>query len=302
MTPFFLVTGFLGSGKTAFLKNLLTNWSGKYRIAIIQNEFASSGVDGKELKLADPHFKLIEINNGSVFCVCLLSNFIETLDKLLSEYQPEFVFLEASGLADPINIVEMLQAPRLQNRICLTQIVTLVDALHIERSLAMLERTRHQVLIADTILLNKTDLYSGNLNQLCANLTQLNPFARILTTQYGKMPPEQLTEADHRASAQFLGRESEGRPKEILTSVVRTHDHISRKNLESFLREAASQCIRIKGFIHTDTDRAVCFQVVYEQIEIRELEHYNGSTEIIAFSPTLSAKDLRHLLRKYTDL
>ena len=107
ITDLILISGFLGSGKTTLLKNLLSLHKGK-RIAVIQNEFAPSGVDGKELQLTDTSFKLVEINNGSVFCVCLLSNFIENITKLITEYNPEIIYLEASGISDPISICELL--------------------------------------------------------------------------------------------------------------------------------------------------------------------------------------------------
>ncbi len=67
MIPFFIVTGWLGSGKTSLLRNVLNEYGDKKRIAVIQNEFASSGIDGIELKNSDNEFKLVEINNGSVF-------------------------------------------------------------------------------------------------------------------------------------------------------------------------------------------------------------------------------------------
>jgi G3E family GTPase len=68
--PFFLVTGFLGSGKTTFLKSALEKLP-KKKVAIIQNEFAPASIDGTELKRQDGNYKTLEINNGSVFCVCL---------------------------------------------------------------------------------------------------------------------------------------------------------------------------------------------------------------------------------------
>ena len=92
--PFFLVTGFLGSGKTTFLKRILDNFALSKKIAIIQNEFAPANVDGKELKNLGKPFQILEINNGSVFCVCLLNDFVQSLEAFLEETKPEAIFLE----------------------------------------------------------------------------------------------------------------------------------------------------------------------------------------------------------------
>lgn len=184
--PFYLVTGFLGSGKTTFLRNVLARYSGDKRIAVIQNEFAAQGVDGTELKLAGSGFKLVEINNGSVFCVCLMATFVESLQKLIKEYRPEMIFLEASGLADPVNIIELLGREGLNDSVGLTHIITIVDAPNFERGMKMLPRFRHQVMIADTVIVNKSDIFKGSKSLLNDNIRNLNPFASIIETAWCK--------------------------------------------------------------------------------------------------------------------
>jgi len=82
--PTYLITGFLGSGKTTFIKHVIEYYNNKERIAVMQNEFAPANYDGTELKrLTTKHFDLLEINNGSAFCVCLLSTFLSSLKKFL---------------------------------------------------------------------------------------------------------------------------------------------------------------------------------------------------------------------------
>ena len=83
--PFHIVSGFLGSGKTTFLKQIIDNYSDKYKLGIIQNEFASANIDGIELEASGKSFKLLRINKGSVFCVCLLGDFARSLEKFIDE-------------------------------------------------------------------------------------------------------------------------------------------------------------------------------------------------------------------------
>ncbi|PKM48674.1 MAG: GTP-binding protein, partial [Firmicutes bacterium HGW-Firmicutes-6] len=95
-----LLTGFLGAGKTTMLKKLLIEYEGR-KIGVLMNEFGETGIDGQLIKNED--FDLIELNNGSVFCVCLKENFIKGLAEFL-HHQLEIVFVESSGVADPSNM------------------------------------------------------------------------------------------------------------------------------------------------------------------------------------------------------
>ena len=126
--PFFLVAGFLGSGKTTLLKHFLNTYADNKRIVVIQNEFASANIDSKELKNTGKSFKLYEMNRGSVFCVCLISDFKNVLVELVDSYNPDAIVLEASGLADPIAIAQFLQAEELRHRLFLAHIWSIVDA------------------------------------------------------------------------------------------------------------------------------------------------------------------------------
>jgi G3E family GTPase len=204
--PIYLVTGFLGSGKTTFLKNVLDRYSGDKRIAVIQNEFAAQGVDGAELKLTGYGFKLVEINNGSVFCVCQMTTFVESLKKVIEEYIPQMIFLEASGLADPINIIELLGRDGIKDRVGLAHIITIVDAPNFEKGMKMLPRFRHQIMIADSVIVNKSDIFTGDRSFLFDAVRNLNPFADVIETAYCKTDMESLIfpEKDNADSTEYL--------------------------------------------------------------------------------------------------
>lgn len=94
--PFYLVTGFLGSGKTTLLKRYLDKYSDEKKIAVIQNEFAEINVDSRELRKTGKSFELLEMNNGSVFCVCLLGDFVSSLSDFILQHHPDMIVLEAS--------------------------------------------------------------------------------------------------------------------------------------------------------------------------------------------------------------
>ncbi len=302
MVPFYLVTGFLGSGKTTLLKNVLHKYSDNKRIAIIQNEFAASSTDGKELELTSSGFKLVEINNGSVFCVCMLGSFAASVAKVIDEYSPELIFLEASGLSDPINILELLQDRIIRDRLTLAGIFTIVDVQNFERALKMLTRTRHQVMIADVVLINKTDMMPGEVGLVRRTIEAMNPFADLVETVYCNLDLDRYIKGEmpeHRAAMQYGMKESEGRP-DIQASVLRINRAISLEGIGSFIKEMQLNCPRIKGYVNATDGKVYMIQSVFQTFETRQVDGYTGPSEIIAFGRELTPGMVRQKYLEYT--
>lgn len=104
MSRLYLITGFLGAGKTIFLKQFMKQFSSE-RMHIIVNEFGKEGIDGE--LLSELGIALDEINNGSIFCSCRLDKFENVLQQVLQE-KPDVIIVEASGLSDPTNVKKIL--------------------------------------------------------------------------------------------------------------------------------------------------------------------------------------------------
>ncbi len=301
MIPFYLITGFLGSGKTTLLLNILEQYSDDKRIAVIQNEFAPAGTDGKELKMKNKPFRLVEVNQGSVFCVCMLGTFIDSLDKLIENHNPEMIFLEASGLSDPINIIELLQDERIKNKVALSHIFSIADAPNFERGLKTLNRVRHHLMVADTVLLNKSDLYDGDTGKLEQKVMELNPFAKVVKTSFCHFdlkPFIDKQETEHKAAVTFAKKESEGRP-DMKAIVLRIHEKISLDGLKLLISELREECIRIKGFVNCSDDNTYGIQTVFESFDYRMIHDYTGPSEIIAFTEKLTPRELRNKFLKH---
>jgi G3E family GTPase len=297
MSRLYLITGFLGSGKTTLLDNLLSELLPEKRIAVIQNEFASTSIDGRELLRRHEGLTLLEINNGSVFCVCQLANFERALVECLDLYDPEAVFLEASGLADPISVIDLLDTEDLRGRIGLDQVICLVDAPNFARGMSELERVRHQLMVADRVVINKTDLFEGDVDEVRKTIAELNPFARFDVTSYAKIPWKSIIESqagENRAAERFRGSKSRGRP-DTAACVIRTQLKLDEVGVMGFLRSLQADCPRVKGYINLEDGRTVSVQSVYETIELVELEGYQGPTEVIAFGQGLTAGRMRQL-------
>ena len=293
--PFYLVTGFLGSGKTTLLKRILNEYDDQKRIAIIQNEFAAGNIDGKELKQSDKPFEILEINKGSVFCVCLLSDFIQSLNIFVEKYQPEIVILEASGLSDPIAIAQLLQSEKLIFDVHLAYIWCVVDAANYLKISKMATRAVHQIRIAYKVILNKIDI-AKDVDVTIDKVKEINPFAQITKTSYCKIPVDLLNtdmaigaqppegfSADRVAIKQINENakfESCGSP-DIDSAVIKTNKAISKNQLNSFLKKIEHDSIRIKGVVKLENNEMVLVQSCFGETKFFPIDKYIGPTELI---------------------
>ena len=298
MIPFYIVTGWLGSGKTTLLKNILNKYGDKTRIAVIQNEFAPTGVDGKELENTGQPFKLIEVNNGSVFCVCQLNNFTEALEKLASDYSPDVIFLESSGLADPISIAEILNDTKIKNKIALKKIYTIIDAINFERTFQMMVRFKHQVMVADKLIINKTDCDEANTEKTLEQLKKWNPFAEVVQTSFCNIELNDLFNSDDVGkSRRFLPLVKAGSKPDMGVSFLRMHEKISKKQLLLFIEDIMPTSQRIKGFVNLKNGGTLAIQSVYNKFEHSILEKFEGRTELIIFNNNYTPRDLQKLFK-----
>jgi len=298
MIPFFIVTGWLGSGKTSLLKNVLNEYGDKKRIAVIQNEFASSGIDGIELKNSENDFKLIEINNGSVFCVCQLNNFTGLLEKLTVDYQPEVIFLESSGLADPVSVAQILNAYGIKDKVILKNIITVIDAVNFTKTFQLMPRFKHQVLVADKLIVNKTDIAAGYEEEVIGVLKKWNPFAEIVETTYGKFDYDNLISNSKTISnkKEFESIKAGNKP-EIGVSVLRMHEKPTQKQLTGFIEEILPSSQRIKGFVNTSEGDTIAVQATYGQYELSVIEKYEGRSELIIFNDEYTPGELHKMFK-----
>ena len=258
----YLVSGFLGSGKTSFLQSVLKDLP-RSRVGVIVNDFGSIGVDGAVLK--DDEIKLVEINNGSIFCACLKGGFIRTL-AAFAEQSVDYLFVEASGLADPDNMTVYLEQVRKmaeQNREKAAKKgqtvsgrerpydyrggICVVDAVNYEDLSDVFPVLESQVRKSRFLLINKcSDVEGPDLERLKNLLKDLNPEAVIYTTDYGRVPVDIIEE-------QVMADPSVGgtlntpwnRPASFALTIP---DGLQECTLREFINDLAPLTIRMKGF------------------------------------------------------
>jgi len=276
--PMQLVTGFLGSGKTTFLKNYLDEFSGSRKIGIIQNEFSEVNIDSLELQQNKSGFEILEVNNGSVFCVCLLGSFVDSLAAFIDQIQPDELILEASGMSDPLSIGQILQSPKLKHKVFLDRVWCLVDAVNFRKITGLQTRVNHQIRIADTILINKIDLLENKDDELVQLIKKLNSFADIQSTSFARVSFE-----SKRPMMKFLppGEKAENGRPDLQSQVIKSTRLITPGKLDEFLQIIQEGTIRIKGYINLTSGAKVFLQGSFGEYTLQELEKFAAPTEFV---------------------
>eukprot|EP00892_Ulva_mutabilis_P009315 jgi/Ulvmu1/6756/UM030_0092.1 len=204
LVPVTILTGYLGSGKTTMLNNILNDDSHKMKFAVIENEFGEVGIDEKVLSESVDE-EVIEVMNGCICCT-VRGDLVEALKRLYSKVETfNGVIIETTGLADPAPVVQTFFIDEdIQSKYKLDSVITLVDTKHIiprldeEKPEGVENEAVEQVAFADRIILNKVDLAAndGEVDAIEARLRKINPTAMVHRCSYSKVHPKDLLGID----------------------------------------------------------------------------------------------------------
>lgn len=246
-TKLYVLTGFLGSGKTTLLLKILEHLKG-HRVGIIQNEFGKLGIDGTILRNDD--IQMIEINRGSIFCSCLKLNFVSALSEM-AQKDFEYLFVESSGLGDPSNVEELLEATRVASgkEYDFAGVICLIDAVNFMEQLEDLETVYRQLKHCHLAVITKKDLVDEKqIEALQKKIREINPVCRIEMSVLGEMDYAFLQE-DLLLYQWAEGEDSTNTPETKPKSLFLDFEgEIEKEKLIQFLDEMIPDSYRIKGF------------------------------------------------------
>ena len=193
MTNIDIFSGFLGAGKTTLIKKLLKEAYAGEKIVLIENEFGEIGIDGGFMQEAG--IQVNEMNSGCI-CCSLVGDFGKALTQVISEYHPDRILIEPSGvgkLSDVIAAVRRVATEEVQ----LGAFVTVVDANKCKVYLKNFgEFYSNQVESASAIILSRTDSISEEkLDKAVSLLRELNAHAVIITTPWTQLNGKQILDA-----------------------------------------------------------------------------------------------------------
>jgi G3E family GTPase len=247
----YILTGFLGAGKTTLLNFLLDSKKGELNY-IIENEFGKISIDGS--LVTKNYEEIFELNNGCV-CCSLDGELVGVLSSLSrTEKKPDNLFIEASGIADAGQLAAIFKREDVMEFFNLNQVICMVDAENIEDRLDEVPEIYRQLVAADLILINKTELVQESyLSTLRKLISQINPFANIACSSFGKFDLGLLDHSGEEKNIEKLNKfnlESGHRMKSIAIEVpnefVKSQLYV-KLSMTIFLHY--EQLYRIKGYV-----------------------------------------------------
>ncbi len=248
-----LVTGFLGAGKTTFMNRLLKLRQGR-RLGVLVNDFGNVPVDGVLIRSGhDDEPDLYEVSDGSIFCSCKTASFVLGL-KMFTHRRPDLLLIEASGMSDPSGLTKVLRDNGLASEFRIRSIICVVDAVRVPKLRPNLPAIERQIVAADIVLINKTDLVDEEfLSDLESEIRELNPTAILQRTAYAEFPPAILDgpyRSDSRnSSGELVSCNTPAtRPAALLLKPV----GVSKERLDAFLKTRLERSYRIKGWVQLD--------------------------------------------------
>ena len=221
ITRVYLITGFLGSGKTTFLNRIIQHFPKDQKLMILMNEFGEIGIDGACVETDE--LNILEISKGSIFCVCVKTDFIKGLYEIANTITPDVLIIESTGVANPSDLKRDLKLPLFKNRFQLTEQFCLIDARNFMDAYGVYVSLEKQIASSTIFVINKVDQASPELiEQVKEVIRSIHPDPDFYETTYAEIPLERF----------FFGQPLTAEPKEREQG-----QPLSPKELDQYLEE-----------------------------------------------------------------
>lgn len=264
--PLIVLTGFLGAGKTSFLQHFIEHQTQRHRfVAVIQNEIGAVGLDGK---LVD--YTVTEIDEGCV-CCGLSGNLKAAIQGIRANFSPDYVILETSGLANPMNMLDDMA--ELNEFVRFDSTVTVVDAANLEEALVRSPIAADQIRAADVVVLNKRDLVDeAQLSAAGRRVRAINPTAPQFCTMDGDLNPAYVFDLDDRPGTGPAGNAAHTHSTHVTSGLWSRTVPLAPLDRRAFLEAVAAlppSVFRVKGLVEfTGSDQPMLFQYVAGRYEL----------------------------------
>jgi G3E family GTPase len=272
-TEIYIVSGFLGAGKTTLIQKLIKESFQKDKIALIENDFGEISVDAALLKSGGVEVK--EINSGCI-CCSLSGDFVKAVKELLDRFHPDKIIIEPSGVGKLSDIVKACSDQRIQKLVKVKSKITVVDVKRCKMYLDNFgEFFEDQIQNADVVLLNRTEKFPDKINDANKLIKSLNSNSAIISKPWEQISPEEILYPEYKHHTHghhcscghnhhdknhvhdgHCGCEHNHAAEDIFDTVtIRTKKIFSTDDLEARIlymeRNAKGTILRAKGILHS---------------------------------------------------
>ena len=304
--PVTVVTGFLGAGKTTLIRRFLASPEGQ-GTAVIVNEFGAVGIDDALMREAAE--RTILLGNGCVCCITRTDLQLALRQLVIDRERglaPNFarVVIETSGLADPAPILQTFSTDRaLGGEFHIDVMLAVVDAVNGEAALQGAAEARKQAILADRLIISKSDLASAaGLNALTRQLQQLNPRAGIDVAIGGGLDPERFVAPVVTERSGFIAEaeHSDG----ILSFVLERQQPLAwpafSRAMETLIALRGAELLRVKGILNVAGCRGpVVVQYVqhlaHPPVELQSWPDQNRNSRVVFITRNIREAHIRDL-------
>jgi G3E family GTPase len=252
-TEVYILSGFLGTGKTTLLKQILQYEKDSGRnIAVMMNELGSVSIDSDAVDTDVPLKELL----GGCICCTIQDKLESQLQGLLFDHNLDAIYIETTGAAHPVEVLDAVLSPLFADKLEIKGIVTTVDGQQ------WLNRTKldpqvHQLLLeqvkhADLVIVNKSDLLNDSEQaKISMDIQGLNTQAKCILSTYSKIPMKLLEDLAYAKKAKSEGAHVRADLR-LSTYVHQFQGAVNQNAFENFLRSLPDSIYRIKGYVLFD--------------------------------------------------
>ncbi|HYA05295.1 MAG TPA: GTP-binding protein [Xanthobacteraceae bacterium] len=304
--PVTVVTGFLGAGKTTLIRRFLASPEGQ-GTAVIVNEFGAVGID--DALVRDAAEATVLLGNGCLCCITR-TDLQVALRRLIFDRErgavPPFVrvVIETSGLADPAPILQTFSTDRaLGGEFHVDVMLAVVDAVNGEAALADAAEARKQAILADRLIVSKTDLAApAAVERLRQSLLKLNPRAPIDVAVAGALEPSRIIEPMLRQRASFMAEAAhgDGIVSFALEEAAPVQWPAFARAMETLMALRGPDLLRVKGLLNVAGCRGpVVVQYVqhlaHPPVELQAWPDDNRSSRVVFITRNIAERQVRDL-------
>lgn len=251
----FVLSGFLGSGKSTLLNDLVQGEKNRgRRIGVLMNELGDISIDSSAVPKDTP---LKEMLNGCI-CCSIQGELSLQLKLMLEEHDLDVIYIEATGAANPLDVVDACTHPVLAEKVTIKTVITTVNAKQWHEnkmSIKLRKLLIAQVKFADVVLINKIDQVSNNvLDAVQKNIEEINNQAIISHALFAKINPSLLYSKEDlhlkRRTTKTINESHVHHHLHVRTVSISVENPIDRIKFLLWLKTIQGQLYRVKGFIH----------------------------------------------------